>query len=91
MVISKKTSLSESGSGRPEKVIFQIVNFRSKKSCVVSNCSVQREKTFSEIEIVIALKTTELTHGNRMHPKKVSIIIFLRQSLWRDKLCAAVL
>ena len=69
----------------------KIVNSRPRESCVVSNCSVRRERTCREIKIVIALETTELTHGNRIHLKKLSIIIFMQQSLWRDKLWAAML
>ena len=66
-------------------------NFRPRKSCLVSNCSVRRAKTSREIQIDVGSKTTELTHGNRFSLKKVSIIIFMQRSLWRDKLWAAML
>ena len=49
---------------------------------MVSNCSVRRVRRSSEIEIVIASKMTEVTHANRLSPKRVSIIIFMRRSLW---------
>ena len=64
----------------------KIVNFRPRKPCVVSNCSVRQARTFNEIEIVITSKTTKLTHGKQMSPKTDSIIIFMLRSLCRDKL-----
>ena len=57
---------------------------------MVPNCLVRQARTSFEIKIVIASKSTELTHGNPMSPKKVLIFIFLQQSLCRDKLCNVI-
>ena len=69
----------------------ELVNFRPRKLYVVPNRSVWWARPSCEIEIVFPTKTTELTHRNRISPKKVSIIIFMLRSLCRDKLSATML
>ena len=88
----KKEVSSKNGLWPDLKMQFSnLANFRRRKSCVVSNCSVQRARTSREIQIDFASKTTELTHANHLSSKKVSIIIFMLRNLCRDKLRAAML